>query len=307
MRCVSILIPTRDRPRPLARALASLDRQRLPEGWHAEVVVADNSDAANAVEVVRSAARKLPTRIVVVPRPGVAGVRNAALRIATGEAIAFLDDDCEAEPDWLAARLTALDRHAADACFGPRIARFEGAPPDDARWFETAYSCDLALDEGEEVAHRYAHLPLTGAVLSRACLAGPEPFDPRLDEVGGEDILLFLRLRLSGQRMVWSPQGTVFEHIPSSRVDRSFLMRRRYLSGQHRCLVPMLAEPPQRGETLRLMAEGAAAVSLAGPLALAGRAAGRWPPRPTALLMSGLGRLTWWRKDGPRFYGAAHR
>ncbi|RIJ43461.1 glycosyltransferase, partial [Maribellus luteus] len=53
------------------------------------------------------------------PEPGVANARNAALAVAKGAMIAFLDDDEEAPPGWLAALIAAQARLGADAVFGP--------------------------------------------------------------------------------------------------------------------------------------------------------------------------------------------
>lgn len=307
---ITILIPTRNRPEPLARALASIARLDPVPDAEVDVLVADNSADANARPVVEAAGLPLPVACIHVAKPGVATVRNAGLAEASGELIAFLDDDCEADPAWLAAQVATLRATGADASFGPRIARIEGAAPPDAELIAKTYSRDLALADGTDVTDRDAHLPLPGAVFVAArCLAGrPGPFDTRLDQIGAEDVLLFRQLRQQGRRFVWSPQARVVEWIPLSRANPGFVMRRRYLSGQHRCLVPMMMEPAQRGEMLGHMAKGAVAAAVAGPVALVARAlTGRWPRRATGLTMSGLGKVTWWRKERPALYGQGHR
>lgn len=304
---ISVVIPTRNRPGPLARALASLARQTLPADWSVQALVVDNSEDGNAAPVVAAALLPFPAERLHVPEPGVSSARNRGVAAAGGEVVAFLDDDCEAAPGWLAAQVGTLLHFGADASFGPRIAAIEGPEPPDATWFKAAYSRDLALPEGTEVGARNAHLPLPGAAFVKArCLAGM-PFDPRLDQIGGEDVLLFRQLHLGGRKLVWSPAARVVEHIPPSRLDHRFVLSRRYLSGQHRCLIPALIDPPRTLEIAGHMATGAAVAAVAGPLALAGRASGRWPPTLTGHLMSGLGKLTWWRRDRPALYGRGHR
>ena len=306
MASVTILIPTRNRPDPLARALASIDRQVLPAGIAADILVVDNSADGNAAPVI-AAPRKMPIRGLHEPRPGVSTARNCGVAAAAGEIVAFLDDDCEAAPGWLAAQLATLARTGADASFGPRLATVDGPAGASAAFIVDTYTRDLKLPNGADVTRRDAHLPLPGAAFVKArCLAGA-PFDQRLDSIGGEDVLLFRRLRIAGRRFVWSPAATVVETIPSERVDAGFIMQRRYLSGQHRCLIPMLIDPPARAEMLAHMLKGAAAVAVAAPLALAGRLRGAWPVGPTGLMMSGLGKLTWWRREKPRLYGSSHR
>ena len=307
---VTILIPTRNRPVPLARALASLTRLTLPPDCAVEVLVADNSADGNAAAVVEGAATGLPVRMIHVPQPGVATVRNAGVAAARGELVAFLDDDCEAPPGWLAAHVATLRTTGADASFGPRIARIDGPGGPDAALVTGTYSRDLEEPDGTDVTARDAHLPLPGSVFVAArCLARrPGPFDPRLDSIGAEDVLLLRQLRREGRRFVWSPAGAVVEYIPPGRTSPRFVMMRRYLSGQHRCIVPMMLRPPDRIEMLTHMAKGGIATLVAAPIALAGRAAlGRWPLAWTGLMMSGLGKLTWWRKHRPALYGRTHR
>ena len=64
-----------------------------------------------------------PVRYVHEPAAGVANARNAAMAAASGELIAFLDDDEEAAPGWLAALIDAQRRFDADVVFGPVHAR----------------------------------------------------------------------------------------------------------------------------------------------------------------------------------------
>ncbi|MBJ3778588.1 glycosyltransferase [Acuticoccus mangrovi] len=308
MTTITILIPTRNRPGPLARALASVSELRVPDDYEIEVVVVDNSDDGNARDVVAGVPMPFAITRIHVREPGVATARNRGLAEAQGEVVAFLDDDCEAPTEWLAAQVGTLLATGADGSFGPRIAKIDGPEPEGAAWFTDTYSRDLAVPEGTDVSDRDAYLPLPGsAFLRERCFVGPTPFDQRLDDIGGEDVLLFRQLVMDGRRFVWSPRAAMVEYIPLSRLDRGFVMRRRYLSGQHRCLIPMMVRPPQRGEMLMHMAKGAAATLVAGPLALLGRLGGRWPAGPTGLLMSGLGKLTWWRKDRPALYGKGHR
>ena len=63
------------------------------------------------------------------PAAGVANARNAGMTQATGGLIAFLDDDEEASPGWLAALIEAQRRFDADVVFGPVRTRATGISP----------------------------------------------------------------------------------------------------------------------------------------------------------------------------------
>jgi glycosyltransferase involved in cell wall biosynthesis len=85
---VSVIVPTRDRPELLAEALASV---RAVEGGdlRLEIVVGDNSASSTA----EATAQRFAAKYVAVAERGAAAARNAALHAATGDFIAFLDDD----------------------------------------------------------------------------------------------------------------------------------------------------------------------------------------------------------------------
>ena len=123
---ISVVIPTLNRPAPLRRALMSAAAQQLPANAREEIVVIDNSPDSNARDLVAEIAahceEKFPhieLRYVSEPHPGLANARNAGVAAAKGEWIAFLDDDQEAAPRWLAGFLIAVQRNPADALFGP--------------------------------------------------------------------------------------------------------------------------------------------------------------------------------------------
>ena len=86
------------------RSLADLD---YPDY---EVIVVDNRPAgAPPVD--------LPgVRVVRETRPGISAARNRGLEAATGEIVAFTDDDVEVDPGWLLAIATRLIEHPEEAC-----------------------------------------------------------------------------------------------------------------------------------------------------------------------------------------------
>jgi len=171
-----------------------------------------------------------------------------------------------------------------------------GPKPRGADRARADLSRDLALPDGAHVGDKTEALALSGAAFVKArCFSMAQPFDPRLDAVGCSDALFFRRLAERGHRLVWSMGARVTAHVPAESTEPAGLMWQRYLSGQCRCLVPMLLDPPRRAEAAFQTMKSGAAVALSAPVALAGRALGGWPPRATGLLMSGLGTIAGWR------------
>ena len=104
---ISVVVPTRDRPELLRRAVTAILGQTYP-GLVECVVVFDQSDPDLPW------GDPGPTRRLVVVRndrtPGLAGARNAGAAHATGELLAFCDDDDEWLPTKLERQVEALTR-----------------------------------------------------------------------------------------------------------------------------------------------------------------------------------------------------
>jgi glycosyltransferase involved in cell wall biosynthesis len=93
---ISVIIPHLNQPDALEACLRSLDAQTL--SWHSfEVIVVDNGSATPPMDVV---AGHPGVRLQHESHPGPGPARNAGAASAKG---AFMDADCRAHPDWLAA------------------------------------------------------------------------------------------------------------------------------------------------------------------------------------------------------------
>ena len=294
MDVVSIVIPTLNRPACLARAIASaLAQQGDPR---LEIVVIDNSADS-------SARADHPTiRILREPRPGIANARNAGVAAARGEWIAFLDDDEEASPRWIANLLAVARRTGADAVFGPIEARAEGGKMGG---FSPYFSRTLAAADGADITTLSAHLGTNNSMFHRGCLDGAEPFDIRLNAIGGEDSLLIERLKLGGRRFAWAARASVIEWAPPRRLTWAYVRKRKFLSGQIRVFVQRMASPSRWDRIAVWMGIGLAQFVLAGVAALALRPlAPDRSARARATAWGGLGKVLWQARFRPTLYGA---
>ena len=64
---------------------------------------------------------RMPDQVIVIldhDRRGAAWARNQGLRQATGDLVAFIDDDCVPPEDWLERLVSAIDRHDTAASGG---------------------------------------------------------------------------------------------------------------------------------------------------------------------------------------------
>jgi GT2 family glycosyltransferase len=113
-----VVLATRDRPDRLEAALQSLRAQSVDPSLFEIVVVDDASTTPRTAEVLAAAAGAPGPALRAIQRPspgGPSGARNDGWRAAIGDLVAFTDDDCELDPEWLAGGLAAWD--GTDASF----------------------------------------------------------------------------------------------------------------------------------------------------------------------------------------------
>jgi len=98
-------------------ALTSLSRQTLEPDRFEVLVVDDGSSDGTAGVAAEMGARTLR----LLSNAGLAASRNAGVAAARGEIVAFTDDDCEADPMWLATVLSAFERDRTIDGVGGRV------------------------------------------------------------------------------------------------------------------------------------------------------------------------------------------
>ncbi len=259
---VTVVLPTARRPESLARALHGLALQR--DAPRFEVLVVDNDASPHAPPVLPPA---LSGRVVREPVPGAATARNRGIAETRTRLVALLDDDVVPAPDWLAALAAPVLAGRADLTGGrvlldPQVARPRWLAP-GLEGYLTAL--DLGPDERSLTAEESL---LTASLLTRTEALRAAPFDPRLGPRGGtqlvgDDVQVVRDLRARGARAVWVPSATVVHELPTTRLRRSWVLRRAYLQGRSEWLLD--------AESLRRRRFGGAAVALSWSREQAGR------------------------------------
>ncbi|MDX6702847.1 MAG: hypothetical protein QOF26_3073 [Baekduia sp.] len=121
----AVILPTAGRPDYLDVALASIVPQAAALG--AEVLVVDDGPT----EATRAVAARHGVRYVAHDHSrGLNAARNTAVRETRAPLLAFVDDDVEVRPGWLAALVVADASQPADVGVftGPILARFDDHP-----------------------------------------------------------------------------------------------------------------------------------------------------------------------------------
>ncbi len=221
---IVICVATFQRPVGLKRLLFSLNRLCRNEQDDFRVVIVDNDDRESARPVVDEISLSLtyPISYLVEPHRGLSYVRNTALEHALdADAIAFIDDDEEADPAWLNELVNTLRAYSADVVTGPVLSRFLSPP---AEWIVAG-------------GFFYRQRPVNGAVLTEArtgnvCMRTDMlrksgiRFDHQFALSGGEDADFFYRLHAGGFKIVASDAAIVHETVPPSRANPRWILLR---------------------------------------------------------------------------------
>jgi glycosyltransferase involved in cell wall biosynthesis len=299
---ISIVIPTQRRLQALTlAALSALGQVGIEES--VELVVVDNDEHPSAREVIEFLSCGSPFPVVYVhePRSGVANARNAALAVAKGELIAFLDDDEEASPRWLARLLDTQRKFDADVVFGPVRGRAPQGVTKHRTYLETFFSREGPAEAGL-IDHAYG---CGDSLVRRSALPDPhQPFSPQRNHTGGEDDLLFAEMKAAGARFAWAPDAYVWEDPAPERLSLRYAIVRAFVYGQGPTRQSATAVPPDRVGVARWMLIGVGQALVFGLLA-AVKGLIRAPDFAFAFdrAARGLGKVFWWRLFTINFYG----
>lgn len=221
----TVVVPTRNRGELIRETLHTLAQIQNPA---VEILVADQSTNDNTRKAVEAVSASDPrVRLIPTATVGSSAARNVGARHASGEVIAYCDDDCIVAPGWLDAILEEFRDPSVDAVYGRllpyedvgRNGREVGFKPSQER---TEYSSPVPpwyVGHGGNMAFRRRTLLELGG------------FDPLLSAGGVfgacEDPDIALRLLRQRRKVVYSPEALSYhKHWKDWRAQKA--MERNY-------------------------------------------------------------------------------
>lgn len=210
---VTVIIPTRDRPRMLRDALESLVRQTYGE-WRAIVVNDAGADIADVVGSLPPQAASRITTIDLQSPHGAAGARNRAIAQAKGEILAFLDDDDVWLPEHLATLVDALARSGAPVAYTQSVAVEERIVDGQRIELRRADARDYRYSRAVLLVRNV--IPIVNWGMRRECFARWGGFDETLACAEDWELLL----RFSGHTpFLRIPKTTAEIHVRADAAD----------------------------------------------------------------------------------------
>lgn len=230
---VSVIVVTWNRQDLLRACLLSLQQQTFRDF---EIIVVDNGSNDGSLAMLRSAPFEAVRTIENAENRGFCAANNQGIAAARGRFIALLNNDAEAEPDWLRQLVAALDPEADVGMAASKILTWEDRgiidkaahliyPDGQNRGRGTGQRDQGQYDRLEEAAW-----PDGCAALYRRSM---------LEQIGGfdedffayaDDAELGLRARIAGWRCLYVPAAVVYHHTGSTlgrySAERLFLIER---------------------------------------------------------------------------------
>jgi glucosyl-dolichyl phosphate glucuronosyltransferase len=219
---VTIIICTLNRADRLASTLGVLAELDLSGEETVELIVVDNGSTDHTHLVVQSFnCSKFRVRYAREPMRGISRARNLGLKLASGQFIAFTDDDVEAKPDWLSRLVAPLRAGTADATTG----RIELADDLKKPWFVALHRQHLAdTTDGNPRPMLIA----ASMAFDRRVLLPEGDFDVEIGAgaIGtGEDSAFSEMLRSRGFRLLYVNDAVVIHHPAAQRTSRAALLK----------------------------------------------------------------------------------
>jgi len=225
---VSVIVCTHNGARTIADTCEGLQRLSYP---NYEVIIVDDGSTDSTAVIARNLgfrvvstshrglASALPGKenghdwIITRPNRGLSNARNLGLALASGEIIAYLDDDAYPDPHWL--------RYLVASFSNPRTEKYAGvggpnvAPPGDGLVADCVAHAPGGPVHVLLTNQMAEHIPGCNMAFRKVALKAIGGFDPQF-HVAGDDVDVCWRLQKEGWHLGFSPAAMVWHHRRNS-------------------------------------------------------------------------------------------
>ncbi|MEM3602374.1 MAG: glycosyltransferase family A protein [Candidatus Bathyarchaeia archaeon] len=218
---ISVIVCTRNRVRSLEKCLDSLLSLNYPKSEFEIVVVDNNSD--DETRVILQSKYSNVVRYIFESRIGIAYARNTGVKHARGSIIAFIDDDCIPDKNWLKELIKGFKSSEIIGVGGPTRPLNEKIPKS-----KTVHSVLGTFDRGT----REQYVSFVG---SGNCAFKREALNLTLFDVNmkvSEDVGFCLILTRLGYKLLYVPSAITYTLIPPNRLGIKPVIQRGFSDGE---------------------------------------------------------------------------
>jgi len=230
---ISVVIPTFNRPSTIGKAVKNiLENTVQPD----ELIIVDQSQDKLTFEALRVFIETGSVTYIKEAFPSLSKAKNIGWRKATGDVIAFTDDDATVGLDWIENIKRSFEQKGSNigVMGGKVIPLYEEKNPNwtfPKKWeyFLPVYDQGNSLESFKEGAFPAG----VNYSIYRSLLEKFNGFDEAIGPQAGrkiqipcEDAELALRLKQSGFNLVYNPDCVVYHPVPLDRQNSDFLKKR---------------------------------------------------------------------------------
>ena len=246
---IDVVICTYNRSGMLGKCVESVLRADVPPGVSVEVIVVDNNSSDDTEKVVKGfgpgRANGMKVTYLFEGKQGKSYALNSALAAATGDVVAFTDDDITVDASFFKEMAGAVLRYPGCGCFGGRIVAVY--PEVMPSWLDLKGSMKFLksvyvdLDNGDKDAE-YGNGVLSnpgGANMffTREALERNGPFRTDLGPTGrelgfSEDTEFCRRFQDRGELSMYISGVAVYHPVHRERLEKEYLLKWLYRCGK---------------------------------------------------------------------------
>jgi len=237
---VSVIVSaySRERYNELLECIGSLKEQSLPPD---EIILVLDPDE----ELTNFYASRVPrdVTIVVSKQRGLSNARNTGVRMASGDIVAFIDDDAVADRDWLRNLAKNYDDPQALGAGGlTKPVWKDGRPswfPEELDWvvgcsykglpekkslIRNPIGCNMSFRR--DVFERVGYFASDIGRLAKKLLAGEEA-----------EFSIRIAKAILNSKIVYDPSAVVYHNVNKERARLSYLLKRSFFEGVSKALL----------------------------------------------------------------------
>ncbi len=226
---ISVVVCTYNREKFINNCLQSLKNQSLAQ-QNFEVLVVDNNSKDRSAEIIKefiALNKELPFFYYHEANQGLSFARNRGIKEAKGTWITYIDDDAEADVDFLKNLKLAIETYRDAVGFGGKILpNYVDSKPDwMTSYVEGAFASKL--DRGEKIGvfgKDISGFPIgCNMTYTKEILKKIGGFNPQLGRLGnlsmaGEEKHVFTEILAEGRDVVYLPNVTVNHVVEQYRL-----------------------------------------------------------------------------------------
>jgi len=235
---ISVVICTLNRAAYLKKAIKSLLNQTISKKEY-EIIIIDSDSIDDTKAVVESFCKYGNIHYISEPKMGLSAARNVGIENASGDIVAFMDDDAMADESWLKEIINTFTKvkPTPAACGGKVELHWEFPRPN---WLSESLLHFLGeFDYGDEAFFVKTPDKFLGGLnmaFHKDTFKRIGLFNVELGRIGGkllsyDEIEFFHRMLNKNLKMYYNPKIIVTHHVTKERLEKKWHYQRFYYEG----------------------------------------------------------------------------